>query len=446
MRRRLYVFIMGHKSDNIQIERYIDGTKSIYTTPSMMDIPVAKIVKIVALFVFVPFLIFAAIRVNSPRFLIVSRNKHPSFYISEVPDAYINSCFGEDNTNRHYGYAALGPLLAPEHDHWDSIWYQVSAWYIDQMRTSFLRTYDIDAADIIFVPATVGCNNIIQNDFIANASYFLPYLGQKPHVVVLTHAPSWYSGMLSHENSANFVFISWGQLNKSDVHVIGSPAFSHVHWSRGSMQMRHEGKIFDPNRIKQSKKMLVVGSFVVRDYPDRIAAHKDCLEKPNLCKYVEYNGPQDAVAVYEAYKSAWYALHPRGDFLSRNSWFDTWLADTIPVVFQSEYINSVPFGDMLDYKKLMIYVPEERILGNESENIVSILKETFDEGDALQRTSYIHSVRHVFQYMLNPVHELIRWDQRARLHQDDDAFTFTMKSVLKNVCSRGWCSQQCALV
>lgn len=415
-------------------------------TSIMKDIPVAKVVTIVALFVFVPFLVLAGAHFYSRRILVVSRNKHPSFYISEVPDAYIIGYYGQGKTDSHYGHAALGPLLAPEYDHWDSIWHRVTAWYIDQLSTSFLRTYDIDAADIIFVPATInGRNKKIQNEFIANASSFLPYLGQKPHVVVLTHAPSWYSEMLSHENSAKFVFISWGQLNKSDVHVIGSPAFSHVHWSRGSMQMRHEGKLFYPNIIEQSKKILVVGSFVVREYPDRTAAHKDCLDKPNLCKYVEYNGPKDAVTVYKAYKSAWYALHPRGDFLSRNSWFDTWLADTIPVVFQSEYINSVPFGDMLDYKKLMIYVPEERILGNKSENVVSILEKTFDKGNALQRISYIHSVRHVFQYMLNPVHELIRWDQKGRLHQDDDAFTFTMKSVLRNVCSRGWCSQQCEL-
>lgn len=185
--------------------------------------------------------------------------------------------------------------------------------------------------------------------------------------------------------------------------------------------MHRDKMAFDRNQIIISKKMLVAGSFVVRTYPYRTALHQDCLEKPNLCKFTEYNGPQDAVPVYEAYKSAWYALHPRGDFLSRNSWFDTWLACTIPVGFQSEYIDSVPFGDMIDYTKIMIHVPEEKILGNDGQNIVGILEEMFDMGKAIQQISYIYSIRHVFQYMLNPVHELIRWDQIERMHPDDDA-------------------------
>jgi hypothetical protein len=401
---------------------------------------------IVALCILVPVLVLVATKVGNNNTLIVSNNKNPSFYVAEVPYAYTNGVYGEGKTetDSHYDYASLEPLLAPEHDHWDSIWHRVVAWYINQISMSVLRTYDIDTADIIFVPATINeGNKTEQTDFITNAHLFLPYLGKKPHIVVLSHAPSWYSEMLSHKNSTKFVFISWGQLNNSDVHVIGAPAFSHVHWSRGSIQMQHTGRFFDPNQVKQSKKLLAVGSFVVRNYPDRAAVHKHCLEKTSVCKYVEYKNAQDAVTVYEAYKSAWYALHPRGDFLSRNSWFDTWLAETIPVVFQYEYINSVPFGDMLNYNKLMIYVPEEKILGENGQNIVSILEEIFDEGDALQRIGYIHKVRHVFQYMLNPVHELIRWDQKAKLHPDDDAFTFTMKSVLRNICSRGWNSEQC---
>ena len=262
---------------------------------------------------------------------------------------------------------------------------------------------------------------------------------------MLSHSPSWYgSNIFGHNNSADITFVSWGQLDRSAPNVVGSPAFSHVHWSRGSLHMQRDKMAFDRNQLIISKKILATGSFIVRDYPDRTAAHQHCLDKPGLCKFVEYNGPQDAVPVYEAYKSAWYALHPRGDFLSRNSWFDTWLACTIPVVFQSEYIDSVPFGDMIDYTKIMIYVPEEKILGSEGQNIVSILEEAFDTGKAIQKISYIYNIRHVFQYMLNPVHELIRWDQRKKMHPDDDAFTFTMKSVLRNICSRGWCSRQCA--
>lgn len=407
---------------------------------------------IAAVSILIPLSIFVAVRTGHHHITFISRSSaasaHPSFYVADIPDKYTNGVYGKEKEEKdtHHGYAALGTFLSTEHDHWDTIWHRVVAWYIDQLSTSFLRTCDIDTADIIFVPATIHeGNKKLQQEFIVEANTFLPYFGQKPHLVVLSHAPSWYDNMLKHNNSASFTFISWGKLDRSVQNVIGSPAFSHVHWSRGSLHMRRDKMAFGRNQIITSKKVLVVRSFVVRNYPDRAAVHQYCLEKPNLCNFVEYNGPQDAVPVYEAYKSAWYVLHPRGDFLSRNSWFDTWLACTIPVVFQSEYIDSVPFGDVIDYAKIMTYVPEEKILGNDGQNIVGILEEMFDTGKAVQQISYIYSIRHVFQYMLNPVHELIRWDQRERMHSDDDAFTFTMKSVLRNVCSRGWCSRQCAL-
>ena len=396
----------------------------------------------VAVFAFFAILALISILSSDRHIELVSKRPahfSPSFYIAEVPDKFTNGINGKGRaeTDSHYGFAALGPLLSAEHDHWDTIWHRVVGWYINQLSTSFLRTYDVDAADIIFVPATISkANKSLQTDFFEEASTFLPYLGQKPHVVVLSHSPLWYYSEMT--DNANFTFVSWGQLNKSNPYVVGSPAFSHVHWSRGSQKIE-----FDSNQTIQAKKILAFGSFLVRSFPDRYAAHDNCLGKPDLCKFMVYNGPQDLVAIYEGYKSAWYALHPRGDFLSRNSWFDTWLADTIPVVFQPEYIDSVPFGDVIDYTKLMLYIPEERFVSN-GLNIVEMIEGLFDREKAVQQIQEIHRVRHVFQYMLNPAHELIRWDQRAYMHSDDDAFTFTMKSVLRNICSRGWCSRHCS--
>ena len=277
-----------------------------------------RILTIAAVTTFIPLLLFVAAKTGHHRITFIIRSnaasEHPSFYVADIPDKYNNGVYGKGKKERntHYGYAALGPLLSPEHDHWDSIWHRVVAWYIDQISTSFLRTYDIDTADIIFVPATIYVqNSALQIDFIDNANTFLPYLGKKPHLVVLSHAPSWYGKMFEHNNSASITFISWGHLDRSVANIVGSPAFSHVHWSRGSLHMQRDKMAFDRNEIIVSKKVLVAGSFVVRNFPDRAAAHQDCLEKPNLCKFTEYNGSQDAVPVYEGYKSAWYALHPR---------------------------------------------------------------------------------------------------------------------------------------
>ena len=70
-------------------------------------------------------------------------------------------------------------------------------------------------------------------------------------------------------------------------------------------------------------------------------------------------------------------------------------------------------------------------------NLLDLLKQSFNANDALAKLAYIHEVKHLFQYMLNPVHELIRLDQLGLIALEDDAFTMTVKSALSNLCSRG---------
>ena len=399
-----------------------------------------------------------------------------SIYVADIPDNYVTGVagWGPAETNLQYGYAALGGLLSTQHQQWASVWHSNIAWYINQIKTSPLRTYDAASADIVFVPAMMMILNPAQhNQFISEAHQFLPYLSVKPHLVILSHAPSVYSrgsDLLMHNNSHNFVFVSWGQLNIScmaGVHtecpvappvptrqsddklqpgsnVVGSPALSFVHWSRGSEQLRTYQRVFDAQAVERSKTTLAVESFLVRDYPDRFALYEDCKGAPEDCKHLEFNSAEDAVGLYEACQSAWYVLHPRGDFVIRNSFFDTLLADAIPVLFQSEYIDSVPFTDVIDYTKMVVYIPEKEVLNENRTNLVNRLAKDFVKAEALTRIEYIHNIKHLFQYMLNPDHLLIRWDQRSTIDPDDDAFTFTMKSVLRNLCTRNVLKHKCA--
>ena len=126
----------------------------------------------------------------------------------------------------------------------------------------------------------------------------------------------------------------------------------------------------------------------------------------------------------------------RGDFLNRGAWYDTLLAGAIPVVFDPAYKPTMPFTDILDYDKLMVQIPLDDVI-HEGANVIDILHEDFKPEHALERLRYIHEVAHVFQYMLNPVHELIRFDQLGAVAPEDDAFTMTVKSALKNMCQRG---------
>ena len=383
-----------------------------------------------------------------------------SFYIADIPDRYIQgvSGLGSIETNAQYGFVSLGNLLSPGHDHWDTVWHQIDAWYNNQMMVSPLRTWHADEADIIFVPAMLSMKSPADLDsFVEDAYAFLPYLGSKPHILVLSHAALVYnriSRLLTHQNSRLFLFLSFVQYdetlakssNSTDLsHVLGCPQFSHVHWSQGAWQLQPEGRKFNAADTVISKSMFSTESFGVRHYEDRFAAFEDCNERNDLCTHLDYTGPQDAVPVYEAYRAAWFVLHPRADFIARSAWFDTLLADSIPVVFQPEYIKAVPFADVLDYDRLMIVVPEEVIEGQDGQNIVDILWDGFNQEDALRRIEYIHSVRHVFQYMVNPRHELVAWSQRSKMHPNDDAFTFTLKSVLRKLCQDGWLAERCQM-
>ena len=105
------------------------------------------------------------------------------------------------------------------------------------------------------------------------------------------------------------------------------------------------------------------------------------------------------------------------------------------MVFDPGYAATLPFGDVVDYARLMRVVPLDSIVGGA--NALDVLRGAFDEGGALAQLAYTHAVRHAFQYMLNPVHELVRFDQLAALTAEDDALTMTLKAALRNLCGRG---------
>ena len=379
-----------------------------------------------------------------------------SIYVADVPDKFVTGVYGKgpQETNLQYAHTSLGSLLSVEHEQWASKWQSATPWYIEQIKTSPLRTYDAASADIIFVPAILNQENPSEHvDFITEADQFLPYLTTKTHVMVLSHAPGWYnSTLLRHTNSENFVFAAWGHMTGltgpvwTATNIVEYPAFSFVHWSRGSKHLRMKEQIFDAEAIEKLKTRLVVESFVVRGYPDRLAVFPDCEAAPDICTHFHFKSPSDATPVYEAFQSAWYVIHPRGDFITRNSLCDTLLAEAVPVFFQAEYIDNVPFPDVLNWTKIAVYIPESEIVGENKTNVIEKLAKEFNKGEVLSRIEYIHSIRHIFQYMQNPDHELIRWDHRSTIDPGDDAFTFTMKSVLRNICGRRLHAEKCGFV
>ena len=80
---------------------------------------------------------------------------------------------------------------------------------------------------------------------------------------------------------------------------------------------------------------------------------------------------------------------------------------------------------------------------SERANVLDVLGKKFHKPKALHKLAYIQDVRHVFQYMRNPAHEVLRWDQRIIRRPEDDAFTFTMKAAMRNLCARRWQPERC---
>ena len=76
--------------------------------------------------------------------------QHPRLLFADIPFRY------QKDLAQTYGFQALGRHLSVEHELWDSQWHQIDLWFIDQFRSSPLRTYNETEADFVFVPASLA--------------------------------------------------------------------------------------------------------------------------------------------------------------------------------------------------------------------------------------------------------------------------------------------------
>lgn len=63
---------------------------------------------------------------------------------------------------------------------------------------------------------------------------------------------------------------------------------------------------------------------------------------------------------------------------------------------------------------------------------VDVLQSRYPTREALVAKMHeVWRVRHVFQYSLRPDHTVVRWSQMDVLHDNDDAFTFGLKALMR---------------
>lgn len=70
-------------------------------------------------------------------------------------------------------------------------------------------------------------------------------------------------------------------------------------------------------------------------------------------------------------------------------------------------------------------------------NFVDYLERAYPVQKRLEMLAKLHEWQRIYQYALDPVHELISFDSLSKVHPMDDAFTLSWKATLRSLCQRG---------
>ena len=84
---------------------------------------------------------------------------------------------------------------------------------------------------------------------------------------------------------------------------------------------------------------------------------------------------------------------PRGDFVTRNSFYEALCAGSIPVVMERNYFRHCAFYDIIDYSRFVQILPEEAFMGNISQNAVELVVVQHDDGEAAHMLSGLWQVK-----------------------------------------------------
>jgi hypothetical protein len=166
--------------------------------------------------------------------------------------------------------------------------------------------------------------------------------------------------------------------------------------------------------------------------------HQQCVEfssdEPCVFQLPERNLFAKNVTKHMAlYQHSWFCLVPPGDTYTRSAYVDCIAALSIPVFFTDGIEPFLPYADVLDYDDFSVNLGSgaidagdvmSRLHGISLERRLSMLEKLI-----LYRPAFMHSVA--------PQHLAVRFDEMHVLTPFDDAFTFTLKAVMRNMCRRG---------
>lgn len=173
--------------------------------------------------------------------------------------------------------------------------------------------------------------------------------------------------------------------------------------------------------------------------------YESCMAHPDACSHVTWemaNNMSFKAAAYSNYTTHWYCLQPPGDWVLRGAFYDCVVAGGLPLVFNAKYPQLVAYSDFFNYSSMLQLAPQG---ADSAMDYIKFLQQLHESGDSKAKLHRLHQIKRVFQYALNPDHYLIRWQDRNKRVPGDDAFTFSMKALLRGLCNQHvWgLSKQC---
>jgi hypothetical protein len=343
-----------------------------------------------------------------------------------------------------------------------------------QLLQSPLRVHTMEEADMIYLPiyAALECrlSQAMDGDahklayharvqqFWENFETDFPHYRDKPHFLAIGRREAELLGgcgvgnkmytkveactLLCHEHAQHLHVLTvevWtGDLEKMGPerkrrHSIPVPWPGHLHLSAGSSYFHTP---FDAEATLAFKKTFAMESMRVR-FPLREVLKEQCNAREPKCIHHDPRGnigQFNQSLIYEVTHASWFCLQPYGDGPSRHVSMDCMAADTVPVYFDKYLNQHSAFADLVDYSEFTSVVDPAEL---ESTNIIDILKQRHGRTSRLAMTQRLHQIKHIFLYSVNPLHTLVRFDEMGAVHPRDDAFTSSLKALLRHACAHG---------